>query len=97
MTKKKNKLEIVFTTIKVAGYCDGKQRTNAITCCLMSFGDNDTKSLIDKERQELEAAAQKRLPEGLVAKTKIVKTERKYIDGIIGPETKPKQQKEDEE
>ena len=94
MAKRKNKMEIVFTTIKVAGYCDGKQMTNALTICVMSFGDDDLKSLIDKERQKMEEAVQKHLSEGLVAKTKIVKTERKYIDGIIGSETQPKQQEE---
>ena len=87
-------MEIVFTTIKVAGYSDGKQMTNALTICVMSFGDDDLKSLIDKERQKMEEAVQKHLSEGLVAKTKIVKTERKYIDGIIGSETQPKQQEE---
>lgn len=90
MAKRKNKMEIVFTTIKVAGYCDGKM-------CVMSFDEDDLKSLIDKERQKIEAAVQKHLSEGLVAKTKIVKTERKYIDGIIGSETQPKQQEEGEE
>lgn len=90
-------MEIVFTTIKVAGYSDGKQMTNAITFCVMSFGDDDLKSLIDKERQKMEEAVQKHLSEGLVAKTKIVKTERKYIDGIIGSETQPKQQEESQQ
>ena len=97
MAKRKNKLEIVFTTIKVAGYSDGKQMTNALTICVMSFGDDDLKSLIDKERQKMEEAVQKHLSEGLVAKTKIVKTERKYIDGIIGSETQPKQQEESQQ
>lgn len=90
-------MEIVFTTIKVAGYSDGKQMTNALTICVMSFGDDDLKSLIDKERQKMEEAVQKHLSEGLVAKTKIVKTERKYIDGIIGSETQPKQQEESQQ
>lgn len=94
MAKRKGKMEIVFTTIKVAGYSDGKQMTNALTICVMSFGDDDQKSLIDKERQTIEAAVQKHLSEGLVAKTKVVKTEKKYIDGIIGSETQPKQQEE---
>lgn len=97
MAKRKNKMEIVFTTIKVAGYSDGKQMTNALTICVMSFGDDDLKSLIDKERQKMEEAVQKHLSEGLVAKTKIVKTERKYIDGIIGSETQPKQQEESQQ
>ena len=52
MAKRKGKMEIVFTTIKVAGYSDGKQMTNALTVCVMSFGDDDIKSLIDKERQK---------------------------------------------
>lgn len=90
-------MEIVFTTIKVAGYSDGKQMTNALNICVMSFGDDDLKSLIDKERQKMEEAVQKHLSEGLVAKTKIVKTERKYIDGIIGSETQPKQQEESQQ
>lgn len=97
MAKRKNKMEIVFTTIKVAGYSDGKQMTNALTICVMSFGDDDLKSLIDKERQKMEEAVQKHLSEGLVAKTKIVKTERKYIDSIIGSETQPKQQEESQQ
>ncbi len=97
MAKRKNKMEIVFTTIKVAGYSDGKQMTNALNICVMSFGDDDLKSLIDKERQKMEEAVQKHLSEGLVAKTKIVKTERKYIDGIIGSETQPKQQEESQQ
>lgn len=90
-------MEIVFTTIKVAGYSDGKQMTNALTICVMSFGDDDLKSLIDKERQKMEEAVQKHLSEGFVAKTKIVKTERKYIDSIIGSETQPKQQEESQQ
>lgn len=89
-------MEIVFTTIKVAGYRDGKQMTNAITACLMTLNEDDLKSLIDKERQKMEAAAQKQLSEGLVAKTKVVKTERKYIDGIICSETLQKHQEEGE-
>lgn len=94
MAKRKDKMEIVFTTIKVAGYRDGEQMTNAITVCLMTLNEDDLKSLIDRERQKMEATAQKQLSEGLVAKTNIVKTERKYIDGIIGSETQPKQQEE---
>lgn len=94
MAKRKNKMEIVFTTIKVAGYSDGKQMTNAITVCLMTLDEDDLKSLIDKERQKMEDKVQKHLSEGLVAKTKVVKTEKKYIDGIIGLEKQPKQQEE---
>lgn len=96
MAKRKDKMEIVFTTIKVAGYSESKQMTNAISICVMSFDEDDLKSLIDKERQKMEEALQKHLSEGLVAKTKVVKQERKYIDGIICSEKQPQHQEEGE-
>ncbi len=96
MAKRKDKMEIVFTTIKVAGYSDSKQMTNAISICVMSLDEDDLKSLIDKERQKMEEALQKHLSEGLVAKTKVVKQERKYIDGIIRSEKQPQHQEEGE-
>lgn len=80
MSTKRMKLE--FATIRVAGYIDGKQVTNALNYRLMSINEDDFDALVERERKDIEAKVQSTLGRS-EAKAKVTKKEKKYIDGIV--------------
>lgn len=90
---KTKRIKIEFATIRVAGYINGKQCTNALTYKLMGFDEADFAGLVEEERRRIETVVQSELGAS-EAKAKVTKMEKKYIDGIIGSEKQPKQQEE---
>lgn len=76
------RIKIEFATIRVAGYINGKQSTNAITYKLMGFDEADFSGLVEEERRRIEAVVQSELGAS-EAKAKVTKMEKRYIDGMV--------------
>ena len=79
---KTKRIKIEFATIRVAGYINGKQVTNALTYKLMSINEADFDALVERERKDIKAKVQSELGHS-EAKAKVTKKEKKYIDGIV--------------
>lgn len=80
MSTKRMKVE--FATIRVAGYMDSKQVTNAATYKIMAINAADFDALVERERKHVEAEVQSVLNHA-EAKAKVTQKEKKYIDGIV--------------
>lgn len=80
MSTKRMKVE--FATIRVAGYMDSKQVTNAVTYKIMAINAADFDALVERERKHVEAETQSVLNHA-EAKAKVTQKEKKYIDGIV--------------
>lgn len=78
----KKRLKVEFATIRVAGYINGKQSTNAVTYKLMGFDEVNFAELVERERRNIEAVVQNELGAS-EAKAKVTRMEKRYIDGIV--------------
>ena len=78
----KKRLKVEFATIRVAGYINGKQSTNAVTYKLMGFDEANFAELVERERRNIEAVVQNELGAS-EAKAKVTRMEKRYIDGIV--------------
>ncbi|MBQ5958181.1 MAG: hypothetical protein IJL57_07650 [Bacteroidales bacterium] len=79
------RIKIEFATIRVAGYINGKQSSNALTYKLMGFDETDFAGLVEKERRRIETFVQSELVNS-EAKAKVTKMEKRYIDGVVRSE-----------
>ena len=79
---KSKRIKIEFATIRVAGYINGKQSTNALTYKLMGFDEADFAGLVEEERRRIETVVQSELGAS-EAKAKVTKMEKRYIDGMV--------------
>ena len=80
---KTKRIKIEFATIRVAGYINGKQCTNALTYKLMGFDEADFAGLVEEERRRIETVVQSELGGASEAKAKVTKMEKRYIDSMV--------------